>query len=95
MGGDGKVVEIDEIYLGDINGTPRAKRGKAGVANKRMVVALVERGGPVRSFHLKRNINKEKAKSVLFENVDRMSDFVTGDHRPIPPLVLTLPSIAL
>jgi transposase-like protein len=60
LGGTGKVVEADETYYGNI---PEAKRRKfkttgrpmskdtRGVGNKRAVVALVERGGKVRSFH--------------------------------------------
>src|SRR6185503_3828297 len=56
MGGEGKIIEVDETYYGDRDGLPRAKRNKKGVATKRMVVALVERGGKVRSFHLKGNM---------------------------------------
>jgi transposase-like protein len=60
LGGAGKVVEADETYYGNV---PEAKRRKfkttgrpmsrdtRGVGNKRAVVALVERGGKVRSFH--------------------------------------------
>jgi transposase-like protein len=84
MGGEGKIVEVDETYFGDRDGLPRAKRNKKGVATKRMVVALVERGGAVRSFHLKGNISKEKARKVLSENVDRASDIVTDDHGAYP-----------
>lgn len=84
MGGEGKVVEIDETYYGDRDGLPKTKRNKKGVSTKRMVVALVERGGPVRSFHIKGNINKDKARKVLFTNVDRQSDVVTDDHPAYP-----------
>jgi transposase-like protein len=60
LGGEGKIVEVDETYYGDI---PEAKRRKVktrgrplskdtrGVGHKRAVIALVERGGQVRSFH--------------------------------------------
>jgi transposase-like protein len=84
MGGEGKIVEVDETYLGNADGTPMKKRGKRGIAYKRMVVSLVERGGEVRSFHLKGNITKAKARKVLFANVDRASDIVTDDHRAYP-----------
>src|ERR1043165_3575233 len=58
MGGAGKVVEADETYYGSVD-NPRTKttsgrpyiRGGHG-ANKRPIVALVERGGNVRSFHV-------------------------------------------
>jgi transposase-like protein len=60
MGGEGKIVEADETYYGDI---PEAKhpkfttRGRAFSKNprsrrKRAIIALVERGGEVRSFHI-------------------------------------------
>ena len=62
MGGEGKIVEADETYFGDIpeskrrtkttRGRPFTKSGKTGPSNKRAIVSLVERGGNVRSFHV-------------------------------------------
>ena len=59
-GGEGKVVEADETYCGEIpeskrravttSGRPFTKSGKHGPSNTRAIVALVERGGSVRSF---------------------------------------------
>ena len=61
LGGESKVVEADETYFGDI---PEAKRRKfkttgrpytktrKSPGHKRTIVALVERGGSVRSFHV-------------------------------------------
>jgi hypothetical protein len=60
LGGTGKVVEADETYFGQQEdpkpskqraGRPYTKGGKSGPSGKRAVVALVERGGNVRSFH--------------------------------------------
>ena len=60
LGGKGKVVEADETYFGQVDerkpskqrkGRPYTKGGKSGPGGKRAVVALVERGGRVRSFH--------------------------------------------
>ena len=60
MGGEGSIVEADETYFGQQEkpspskqrrGRPYISRGGRGPAGKRMVVALVERGGNVRSFH--------------------------------------------
>jgi transposase-like protein len=55
LGGEGKIVEADETYYGPVDkakvrtkttsGRPFTKSGKTGPANKRPVVALVERGG--------------------------------------------------
>jgi transposase-like protein len=53
MGGAGKVVEMDETYMGDKHiVTKRTKRGKSTHSGKRSIVALVERSGPVRMFHV-------------------------------------------
>src|SRR5436309_3486306 len=60
LGGEGKVVEADETYYGQQEnpkpskqrkGRPYTKGGKSGPSGKRAVVALVERGGRVRTFH--------------------------------------------
>jgi transposase-like protein len=49
MGGNGGVVEVDETYIGRLEGQP--KRRGAG-SHKNTVFTLVERGGSARSFHL-------------------------------------------
>jgi transposase-like protein len=62
LGQGGKVVEADERYFGSV---PEAKRpvkttrgrkftksGRHGPSGKRAIVALVERGGDVRTFHV-------------------------------------------
>src|SRR5262249_26512907 len=73
MGGEGKIVEIDETYVGNKKG--RKLRGKNHPGNiKQTVVALVERGGPVRSFHVKEQLNKKVARNILFANVSKTSD---------------------
>jgi transposase-like protein len=59
MGGAGKIVEADETYFGQQaerqvskqrRGRPFTKKGKTG--SKRAILALVERGAQVRSFHV-------------------------------------------
>jgi transposase-like protein len=64
LGGEGKIVEADETYFGNVekakvrtkttSGRPFTRGSKTGrgPANKRAIVALVERGGKVRSFHV-------------------------------------------
>ena len=44
LGGDGKIVEVDETYIGRKAG----EKVRQGVGHKRAVLALVERGGEVR-----------------------------------------------
>jgi transposase-like protein len=53
MGGAGEVVEVDETYIGKLEGLKRP-RGKHGGANayKNVVLTLVQRGGEARSFHV-------------------------------------------
>jgi transposase-like protein len=59
LGGEGQTVEADETYFGkqenlrpspQRKGQPYIRKGR-GPAGKRAVIALVERGGEVRSFH--------------------------------------------
>ena len=61
LGGKGKVVEADETYFGEIPESNRRKNKTSGrpyststhgVGHKRAILALVERGGEVRSFHV-------------------------------------------
>jgi transposase-like protein len=59
LGGEGQTVEADETYFGQQENPqlPAYRKGQAykrkgrGPAGKRAVIALVERGGEVRSFH--------------------------------------------
>ncbi|MCA8901295.1 MAG: IS1595 family transposase [Hyphomonas sp.] len=81
LGGEGKIVEADETYYGQVDnpsktrtdGTPYkgSKRGR-GPANKRAIVSLVERGGSVRSFHVKK-ATKESVREILVKNASRKS----------------------
>ncbi len=62
LGQGGKIVEADETYFGNVpeskrptkttSGRPFTKSGRTGPSGKRAIVALVERGGDVRSFHV-------------------------------------------
>src|SRR5205085_8446246 len=60
LGGKGAIVEADETYYGnrDVPYVSPQRRGRPFItkhgANKRAVVALVERGGSVRTFHVER-----------------------------------------
>lgn len=87
MGGEGKVVEADETYLGKRDG----KKGKPDtfvsgfgwvshprIDNQRKIVALVERGGPARSFVVD-SVNKKTVSKILFTNADRKSTLMTDE----------------
>jgi hypothetical protein len=49
IGGGGKTVEVDETFIGRVEGVPKQKSGSA---HKNVVLTLVERGGSARSFHI-------------------------------------------
>jgi len=65
-------VEVDEVSIG--GGYPQAKGGKN--ANKTPVVALVQRGGPVRSKVMP-TVNGANLKQAVRENVERCSQLHT------------------
>ncbi|MEP0323504.1 IS1595 family transposase [Bauldia litoralis] len=87
IGGSGKVVEADETYIGKTS-KPRfsKQRGerpyikRKGPQSKNPVVALVERGGEVRMFHVE-NATKENVRDILVRNVRRDSELHTDESR--------------
>src|SRR5919112_741587 len=77
LGGEGKTVEVDETYFGAKDRvTTRTIRGKPGHASKRMVVALVERGGHTRMFYVEKATAAE-IRDVMVRNVSRKSTLHT------------------
>tara|TARA_R110002072_G_scaffold206513_1_gene364247 strand:- start:2950 stop:3906 length:957 start_codon:yes stop_codon:yes gene_type:complete len=89
MGGPDKIVEADETYIGKTkdqpktrtDGTPflRSKSGR-GPSGKRAVVALVERGGSVRSFHVDK-ANRDTVAAIMFQNVSRETAIMTDESK--------------
>jgi hypothetical protein len=76
LGGPGKVVESDEAFVGG-----KKKRRLSGkVAPMKKVVALVERDGRARSFHVA-NLHAGNVRSAIVTNVDRQSALMTDDAR--------------
>jgi len=87
LGGNGRIVEADETYYGKQKvmpvskhrrGRPFTKRGH--FRNNRSIVALVERGGRVRSFHVEQ-ANKETINTIVAENVERETRLFTDESR--------------
>lgn len=74
LGGGGGTVEADETYWGKKPGTVKRR----GYAHKNPVVALVERGGKVRSFHVA-NVKAPTIKKILLENADKSANLMTDE----------------
>ena len=74
LGGTNKVVEADETYVGG-----KAKNKAFGdPPTKEPVVALVERDGKVRSFHVEA-VSRNNLQPVLFTQIDRASYLMTDE----------------
>jgi transposase-like protein len=91
LGGPGSkgIVEADETYFGPVEPKKRRtkrvdgapyKTGSRGPTNKRPIVALVERGGNVRTFHVASADQTTVGKSML-ENVAREARIHTDESR--------------
>lgn len=87
LGGRGKVVEADETYFGRAEelhvskqrrGRPYTKRGK--IFNNRPIIALVERGGRVRSFHAA-VADQATVCKIVRENVERETHVHTDESK--------------
>lgn len=87
MGGEGKVIEADEVYHGkretpvlsaSRKGKPYLKRDLS--KQKRSVLALVERGGQVRAKHVN-FADKHAVRDMLLMNADRASRLHTDESK--------------
>ena len=73
LGGKGKVVEVDETYVGG-----KAKNRKGKVPPKEAVVSLVERGGKVRSRHVA-DVSGKTLRDAIVTQIDRSSYLMTDE----------------
>lgn len=64
-----------------VRGTPFLKSGKHGPSNKRTIVALVERGGNVRSFHMDGNATAQTVREIVVRNASRESTLFTDQSK--------------
>jgi transposase-like protein len=79
LGGGGKIVEVDETYFGHKDGAKkRGKRGGAATKEKLAIVALVERGGKVRSYHVP-GVTHANLKEVMFKQIDLDTHLMTDE----------------
>jgi transposase-like protein len=88
LGGNGGIVEADETYHGKTEthrvspqrkGRPY-KTGSRGPKDKRPIVALVERGGRVRTFHVA-VADKITVQKIVADNVARETRLHTDESR--------------
>jgi len=92
LGGEGKIVEADEAYHGR-TAAPMAtknpfskmyvKRSKS--ANKRPIVALIERGGKGRAVHMPR-VSAKNMREFIVKNASRKSRLHTDESNLYPAL---------
>ena len=73
------VVEVDETYMGGRFKGGRRGRPTTETTNKTPVLALVERGGNVRSFPLER-ATLNNIKPIMKEHIDPESNLVTDEY---------------
>ncbi len=90
MGGEGKIVEADELYLTKpasertstrTDGSKMISKHGRGTGNSRVVVALVERGGAARSFHIKSGMDKATMNALIANFVRKESHLHTDESR--------------
>src|ERR1700731_1567918 len=77
FGGGGGIVEIDETYIGRLEGVAKQK---SGGAHKNIVMTLVERGGAARSFHIDSTTLNEVTK-IVRDNVKSETIINTDEGR--------------
>lgn len=75
LGGGGIPVEVDETYFGTARPKPSNFRG---FGHKHKIVALVERGGNVRAFHVEK-ITGDNIKQMLRSNIAKDAHLMTDE----------------
>ncbi|MGE0154185.1 MAG: IS1595 family transposase [Reyranellaceae bacterium] len=81
MGGEGKIVEADETYVGGKEKNKHASKrvkGNIGGTGKEIVLSLVERGGNVRSQHVP-EVTSKTLRPILKAQLDGATALMTDD----------------
>jgi transposase-like protein len=77
IGGGGKTVEVDETFIGRVEGVPKQRSGSA---HKNVVLTLVERGGSARSFHIA-STSRADVEGIMRANIRKESHLMTDEAR--------------
>lgn len=81
LGGENRVVEADETYVGgkekNKHANKRIRKGR-GAVGKEAAFSLVERDGRVRSFHLP-SVSAKTLRPILYAQIDRKSYLMTDE----------------
>jgi transposase-like protein len=77
MGGPDGIVEVDETFIGRVEGVPKQRSGSA---HKNVVLTLVERGGSARSFHID-STRRADVEGIMRANIHKESDLMTDEGR--------------
>src|ERR1051326_8235643 len=82
LGGEGKIIETDEAYIGgrEANKHKSKRKVKGGPGGKMPVVALVERSGRTKSFHVA-NVTAANLRDIMVRHIDRKSGLMTDERR--------------
>jgi transposase-like protein len=86
LGGEGKVVEVDETYVGGKETNKHAHKRLAKhdhLGGKQAVVTLVERDGRARSFHVA-NVTSKTLRPIIVQTAHRASHLMSDGARMYP-----------